>query len=65
MSDTSRFDKVAIVLGKYVEGSLVETDSSYSPLYKRAVDRILTCTNHAEFFHINQVIKGAKACFYD
>lgn len=53
MSDISRFDKVAKVLGKDVEGNLAETNSYYSPIYIRAVDRILTCTKHAESSHMH------------
>lgn len=61
-TDTSRFDKVAQVLGQDVNGNPIEKKSSYSPLYKRAADRITSCTNHIESIHnqINQLTKGSK-----
>ena len=61
-SDTTRFDKVAQVLGQDPEGNAVETKDSYCPIYKRAEDHIPSCTNHIESLHmrINQLTKGSK-----
>ena len=50
-TDTTRFDKVAKVLGEDAFGNPTEQKLSYAPLFKRANDRIPTCTNHIESLH--------------
>ena len=62
-ADMSRFNKVSHILGQDAKGNPVEQKLSYCPLYKRAADRIPTCTNHIESIHmqLNNLTSGARS----